>query len=586
MWQAVTARPSPSTPIVALPSAAPPRSLRALVEVRQRARRRLAPALLVGVTGALTLFAGLAPAKATGLLYLSPTSATTALTGRVALVELGVLMVITARLLARGSRGAWAVSVLSAAGVLGTELVRGRLSLAAPVAAVALVGLLLTRQAFRLRFGAGRSPGRLLVPLILLLALLSFAVLTYAELDVLRSQSLRHRLSLVARSAVAAPGGINSEQSVVEAYVLALRIGLAGVLGSLVWALRRQWGQTLSADVDQARRLAETHGVASAAPLLSLPDNTRLPLQGGRALAGMAVRNGVALSLGAPVAPAGLRGPALAEFVAYCESSGWIPALLALDAPQLRQAEDNGFVGLKIGEEAFLDVATFSTTGSRRANIRHSVTRARKDGVVVLRYDAHTRTPARDRQLAELSADWLAGKGGPELGFTLGRFDLARLADQEVYVALTSVGAPDEQVAGFVTWLPYRDGDAAVLDLMRRSPTSPPGVMETLVVDSLADFATRGRSRASLGGVPLAATTERTDRTQQVLGWLYEHGASVYAAKGLFRFKDKFDPSWEPMYLAYPRAADAPRIGLAALRAFLPPGAVRELLTSPTRRGS
>ena len=38
------------------------------------------------------------------------------------------------------------------------------------------------------------------------------------------------------------------------------------------------------------------------------------------------------------------------------------------------------------------------------------------------------------------------------------------------------------------------------------------------------------------------------------------------------------------MYLAYPGTADLPRIAIAALRAFLPSGAVRELLAhhSPT----
>jgi lysylphosphatidylglycerol synthetase-like protein (DUF2156 family) len=238
-----------------------------------------------------------------------------------------------------------------------------------------------------------------------------------------------------------------------------------------------------------------------------------------------------------------------------------------------------GFAAVKIGEEAFLDVAEFSTEGKHRANVRHSVTRARKEGVTVLRYDEAARTARRDHQLAGISAAWLAGKGGPELGFTLGRFDLGRLGDQEVYAAVTGEGTTDERALGFVTWLPYAGGDAAVLDLMRRGDPCPPGVMECLIVDSLADFARRGRGAASLGGVPLAATTDRTDRTQQLMGWLYEHGGSVYAAKGLFRFKDKFAPRWESMYLAYPTAMDLPRIVLAALRAFLPPGAVRELLS-------
>jgi len=51
----------------------------------------------------------------------------------------------------------------------------------------------------------------------------------------------------------------------------------------------------------------------------------------------------------------------------------------------------------------------------------------------------------------------------------------------------------------FVTW-PCTGGDATVLDLMRRAESCPPGALETLIVDSIADFVARGRSRASLGG--------------------------------------------------------------------------------------
>lgn len=57
------------------------------------------------------------------------------------------------------------------------------------------------------------------------------------------------------------------------------------------------------------------------------------------------------------------------------------------------------------------------------------------------------------------------------------------------------------------------------------------------------------------GGVPLATTQGREGLAQRLLGWLYEHGCSVYGAAGLFRFKDKSDPVWEPMWLAYPTRA-------------------------------
>lgn len=551
----------------------------ALGALHRRARLRRLSMLLVGATGLTALLAGLVPALLGELLELTGSPAPgSLLAGRVVLVQAGLLLLLTARLLGRGSQGAWSVATASSVAVLVAEVLRERLGPAGALAGLSLVLLLSTRSAYRLRFTTGRRSRRLLVPAVAAAGLVSFALVAYTELDALTG-STGGRISQILRTLVFAPGGIDVEQTAVEAYVIALRAGAVLVLIALVWALRRD-RRDLLAGRDAARELAERCGRSSTAPLLALPDNARLPLVGGQALAGLAVRNGVAISLGLPVAPDGQEQAALVELVQHCEQAGWIPALLALDDRQRELAQAQGFAAQKIGEEAFLDVAGFNTVGKRRSNVRHSVTRARKDGVAVVRYDAATRTPRRDAQLAAISAAWLADKGGPELGFTLGRFDLERLDDQEVFVALVGLDTDDEQVVGFVTWLPYDGGNAAVLDLMRRGESVPPGVMETLVVDSLADFAVRGRAVASLGGVPLAATTERTDRTAQLLGWLYEHGDAVYAAKGLFKFKDKFDPRWEPMYLAYPRAADVPRIGLAALRAFLPPGAVRELLAA------
>ena len=42
--------------------------------------------------------------------------------------------------------------------------------------------------------------------------------------------------------------------------------------------------------------------------------------------------------------------------------------------------------------------------------------------------------------------------------------------------------------------------------------------------------------------------------------FLYEHGESVYHFQGLRAYKEKFDPVWEPHYLAYPGGMQLPRI--------------------------
>ena len=42
--------------------------------------------------------------------------------------------------------------------------------------------------------------------------------------------------------------------------------------------------------------------------------------------------------------------------------------------------------------------------------------------------------------------------------------------------------------------------------------------------------------------------------------FLYEHGSAVYSFQGLRAFKEKFNPIWQPHYLAYPGGLGLPRI--------------------------
>jgi phosphatidylglycerol lysyltransferase len=52
---------------------------------------------------------------------------------------------------------------------------------------------------------------------------------------------------------------------------------------------------------------------------------------------------------------------------------------------------------------------------------------------------------------------------------------------------------------------------------------------------------------------------------------LYEHGEALYHFQGLRAYKAKFDPVWEPHYLAYPGRLTLPRV-LADVSALIAGG--------------
>ena len=54
----------------------------------------------------------------------------------------------------------------------------------------------------------------------------------------------------------------------------------------------------------------------------------------------------------------------------------------------------------------------------------------------------------------------------------------------------------------------------------------------------------------------------------------------VYGFQSLHRFKSKFQPRYETLYLLFRDEGDLPRIGIALTRAYLPDASLRELIAS------
>ncbi len=200
-----------------------------------------------------------------------------------------------------------------------------------------------------------------------------------------------------------------------------------------------------------------------------------------------------------------------------------------------------------------IDLAAFSLSGKRMASIRHSVTSARRAGLRIVPW-----TDEVADGVSAVSAVWLRTKRGGEMGFTLGRFDPACSRVVECRVAVDGTGA----VVGFVTWRCFDDGHGRVLDIMRRTSTSPNPTMDLLVGQSLLDYAAAGIETASLGAVPLG------------------HGAlaeRLYPTASLRRYKEKFAPTWEPLWLVAPSRRRLPGAVRAVAIAYCPGGLLRAM---------
>lgn len=291
---------------------------------------------------------------------------------------------------------------------------------------------------------------------------------------------------------------------------------------------------------------------------------------------------GVALTTGDPVGPPAAIPTAIAEYAEYASSNGWIPCFYSVTDDVRSITDAMGWSGLQVAEETVLDLGQIAFTGKRFQDVRTALNRARKSGISAEWVTfAHAPLAIKD-QIVAISEEWVADKGMPEMGFTLGGLD--ELADDQVR-CLVAVDQ-DRTVHGVTSWLPiHRDGHVVgwTLDFMRRRSEGFRPSMEFLIASAALKLEEEGSEFLSLSGAPLAkistdadTATEEPDATtlsavmDSVLDLLGRTLEPVYGFRSLLAFKSKFQPRYVPMHMTFADPAALPSIGNAIGRAYLP----------------
>jgi phosphatidylglycerol lysyltransferase len=233
-----------------------------------------------------------------------------------------------------------------------------------------------------------------------------------------------------------------------------------------------------------------------------------------------------------------------------------------------------GLTLLKIGEEARVSLAEFSLVGKHRKSLRGSVNRLEKEGCHFEVIQAEE-VPALLPQLKYVSDAWLAGKNTREKCFSLGFFQRDYLASCPLALVRR-----DEKIIAFANlWLGGTREELS-LDLMRYLSDTPPGIMDYLFVKLMLWGREQGYAWFNLGMAPLAGLQSRNLAPiwNRFGALVFGHGERFYNFQGVHQFKNKFDPLWEPRYLAVPSGITLPRIltNLSTLIAGGLPGVIRK----------
>jgi len=273
------------------------------------------------------------------------------------------------------------------------------------------------------------------------------------------------------------------------------------------------------------------------------------------------------VALGDPVGPPDRLAALVRLFLERCDDFGGVPVFYEVGKEGLHRYADFGLTFVKLGEEARVDLASFSLDGAQASKHRQALKRLEREGGT-FRIVPAAFVPGVMDQLRAVSDDWLHEKAGGEKAFSLGFFEPG-------YVQRFPVAVVERQgrIQAFANVWPGPGKLELSVDLMRYHKDAPKGVMEALFVHLLRWGQQQGYRWFVLGMAPLSGF-ERSPVAPlwtRLGSFLYQHGERLYNFQGLRAYKDKFNPMWQPHYLAYPGGLALPRI-LADVAALIAGG--------------
>jgi lysyl-tRNA synthetase, class II len=515
-------------------------------------RRRLQPATWFGL-----------PAEAT-------------LVGTVLVATLGVGLISLATGLRRRKRRAWQLAVVVCVLLAVSHLV-GRHSLVPTAVAVLLfVGLMLTRREFTAlpdpvgRLAAVRVVFQMLGGGFLLVLLL----LTVRPSLIEGRPSAGERTAQAALSLVGVSGPLRFRAGWLDDLTagLGLTFGVAALVLGGYFLLRSSEPRPRLGEEEDAgiRALLARHGRADSLGYFALRRDKSVVFSGtGKAAVAYRVVAGVALAAGDPLGDLEAWPGAITAFLATCRRFGWVPAVLGCSEAGARVwAREGGLDALELGDEAVVDVATFSLQGRSMRTVRQAVSRIRRAG-----YDTTVRR-LRDidaDELADLRALVETWRGAPsERGFSMA---LSRVADADADPeAVIVVATHEDQTRGLLQFVPW-GADGLSLDLMVRDPAVPDnGLNELLIADLLGACRSLDVDRVSLNFAVFRSALERGERigagpVARLWARLLRIASRWWQIETLYRFNARFAPAWVPRYLVFDAVRDLPRIAIAAFEA-------------------
>ena len=449
----------------------------------------------------------------------------------------GVLLLILARGLQRRLDAAYIFTALLLLGGVALSLLKGLDYEEAIFLLILFLALLPCRKYFYRRsslLSSAFSPGWIAAVVLVFLCALWLAFFSYKHVDY--SHHLWWHFAFR-----------GDASRTMRAIVGSATLGLFFSVASLMRPAPPEPTAPSDEEIRQAARIA-ADSPRTYANLALLGDKSLRFSESGQSFLMYGVEGRSWVVLGGPVGPEEERAELLWSFREEVDLYGGWPVFYEVGTEDLTNYLDLGLTLLKVGEQARVPLDLFSMAGSSRKGLRNLRHKLERDGYLFEIVPAD-HVPALMPQLKTVSDDWLTGKRTREKGFSLGYFDPEYLS----YFPL-AIARREERIVAFANLWVSTSKEELSVDMMRTATDAPSGIMDYLFLHLFLWGQESGYRWFNLGMAPFSGLESRAlaPLWTKIGAFLFRTGEHYYNFQGLRQYKDKFDPVWEPRYIACP----------------------------------
>jgi phosphatidylglycerol lysyltransferase len=258
------------------------------------------------------------------------------------------------------------------------------------------------------------------------------------------------------------------------------------------------------------------------------------------------IAGGFAIVLEEPVCAEEYKADVIAEFDKHCRKMGLKPAFYRVDENGMQWVNELRKSKLKIGQEAILEVTSFTLEGKDKKSLRNGLNNLSKNGLVTAAHSA-PHTEAFIAQLKIVSDEWLESFDKEEYIFSQGMFDEKELEQQDIIALEDASGT----IKAFLNIIPDYAEDECTYDLIRKTKDAPGAAMDALIIKLIEYAREHKKVYLNLGMVPMTGIIHPDNTAEQIIKIAAAKIKRFQHYQGLREFKEKYATLWENKYLVY-----------------------------------